>query len=95
MNELLIQIYVLIVGIMLGMIFFGGLWWTVYKAAVSKSPAVLFFCSLLVRTSIVLAGFYFTGHGHWERFLICLLGFIMARFIVAWLTRKRIGCHAS
>ena len=37
--------------------------------------------------SIVLAGFYFVGRGHWERLLVCLLGFVIARFIVMRLTR--------
>jgi len=34
-----------------------------------------------------LAGFYFVGGGHWERLLLCLLGFVVARLIVTWLTR--------
>lgn len=95
MNDLFIQLYILITGILLGAIFFGGLWWTVYKVAISKRPEILFFGSLLVRTSIVLAGFYLIGHSYWERFLICLLGFIMARLLVTWLTRERQGFHAS
>ena len=88
MNEPLILMCVLLVGMLLGAVFFGGLWWTVDKAASSKQPAVLFLFSLLIRLSIVLVGFYFMGRGHWERFLICLLGFIMARFIVIRLTRN-------
>ncbi len=88
MNEALTLMYVLIAGILFGAIFFGGLWWTVYKAALSKQPAVLFLVSLLIRISVVLIGFYFVGRGHWERFLICLVGFITARFIVIWLTRN-------
>jgi F1F0 ATPase subunit 2 len=43
--------------------------------------------SLLMRTSIVLAGFYFIAHGHWERLLICLFGFVVARPIVLGFTR--------
>lgn len=88
MNEPLVLIYVLIMGIVLGMVFFGGLWWTVYKAGSSKNPAVLFLVSLLIRVSIVLVGLYFVGRGSWERLLICLFGFITARFIVIWLTRN-------
>ena len=88
MNELLTLMFVLIAGILLGTIFFGGLWWTVCKVASSKQPAVLLLVSLLIRMSIVLVGFYFFGRGHWERFLICLFGFIMARFIVTGLTRN-------
>jgi len=34
-----------------------------------------------------LAGFYFVSGGHWERLLLCLLGFVIARVVVTWLTR--------
>ena len=47
----------------------------------------MFFGSLLLRTSMALAGFYCIARGHWERLLVCLLGFVMARLIVTWLTR--------
>ena len=35
----------------------------------SQRPALWFFGSLLLRTSIALAGFYFVSGGHWERLL--------------------------
>ena len=59
----------LVAGVLLGAIFFGGLWWTVRKGVSSKQPALWFFGSLLLRMSIALAGFYFVGRGHWERLL--------------------------
>jgi hypothetical protein len=34
-----------------------------------------------------LAGFYSVSGGHWDRLLACLLGFVIARFIVTRLTR--------
>ena len=87
MNETLILVLALATGVLLGAIFFGGLWWTVQKGVSSKRPALWFFGSLLLRTSIALVGFYFIARGHWERLLVCLLGFVMARLIVMWLTR--------
>jgi F1F0 ATPase subunit 2 len=77
-----------VAGVVLGAIFFGGLWWTVCKGLSSKHPALWFLGSLLLRTSITVTGFYFVASGHWERLLVCLLGFIMARLIVAWLTQS-------
>ena len=77
-------------GAALGTIFFGGLWWTVEKGVSSKQPAVWFIGSRLLRMSIALAGFYFIGRGHWERMVACLIGFIIARFILMRLTRTRI-----
>ena len=82
-------------GVLLGAIFFGGLWWTVQKGVSSRQPALWFLGSLLLRMSIALAGFYFVGRGHWERLVVCLLGFVMARFIVTRLTRRRRNSHNS
>ena len=87
-NETLILVLALVAGVLLGAIFFGGLWWTIQKGVSSKRPALWFFGSLLLRTSIALAGFYFIARGRWERLLVCLLGFVMARLIVIRLTRE-------
>jgi F1F0 ATPase subunit 2 len=69
-------------GVFLGAFFFGGLWWTVRRGVSSKRPARLFLGSLLLRTGITVAGFYFVSGGHWQQLLACLLGFTLARFIV-------------
>lgn len=77
---------VLIAGILLGIFFFGGLWWTVKKSINSAQPVLWFFSSWLIRTGLVVSGFYFITEQDWQRLLSCLLGFIMARFIVLKLT---------
>ncbi len=87
MNEPLTLVLSGIAGCLLGALFFGGLWWTIRKGVASRRPALWFFGSLLLRMSITLIGFYFVGRGHWERLLLCLLGFVMARLIVTWLMR--------
>ncbi|RPI63491.1 MAG: ATP synthase subunit I [Planctomycetaceae bacterium] len=87
MNETMSLASALMAGVLLGALFFGGLLWTVRKGVSSKQPALWFFGSLVLRISIALAGFYFIARGHWERLLVCLLGFIIARFIVTRLTR--------
>jgi len=87
MNEILNLISALIAGFLLGAIFFGGLWWTVQKGISSRRPALWFLGSLLLRTVIAVAGFYFTSYGYWERLLICLLGFFIMRKIVIRFTR--------
>ena len=86
-NETLTLVLALVTGVLLGAMFFGGLWWTIRKGVSSKQPAFWFFGSLLLRTSIALSGFYFIARGHWESLMVCLFGFIIARFIVTWLTR--------
>jgi len=46
MNELLTLALALVTGLLLGAIFFGGLWWTVRKGVSSKQPALWFGPSL-------------------------------------------------
>lgn len=86
MNEILSLVPALVTGMLLGAMFFGGLWWTIRKGLSSTQPALWFIGSLLLRTSITLAGFYIISDGHWEKLLMCLLGFTMARPIVTRLT---------
>ncbi len=69
-------------GLLLGMAFYGGLWWTVRKGLSSGQPALWFFGSLMLRTGFVLAGIYVVGGDDWARLLLCLLGFAVARPIV-------------
>jgi F1F0 ATPase subunit 2 len=87
MTETLGLMLALVTGISLGAIFFGGLWWTVQKGVSSKQPALWFLGSLLLRTCLALAGFYFVARGRWERLLLCLVGFIAARLMVTHFTR--------
>jgi len=93
MSNLLILAFALIAGLLFGTIFFGGLWWTVYKGVSSKHPALLFLGSLLLRMIVVLLGFYFMGRRDWQRLVACLVGFIIARFIVVRLTRTLVEYH--
>lgn len=90
MNEPLLLATALTAGLLLGALFFGGLWWTIRKGVASSRPALWFFGSLLVRMSITLAGIYFVAGNHWERFLACLLGFVIARPVVTLLTRPKV-----
>lgn len=90
MNEMLSLALALVAGLLLGAFFFAGLWWTVRKGVLSKQPALWFFGSMLLRTGIIIAGFYFVGCGHWERLVTCLLGFVIARFIVTRVTGPRV-----
>ena len=87
MNEALTGVLACVAGGMLGAVFFGGLWWTVRRGVASKQAALWFLGSSLLRTAIVLAGFYVVAARHWERLLLCLLGFVVARLVVTWLTR--------
>lgn len=69
-------------GFVLGVLFFGGLWWTTRKGLVSSQPALWFLGSLLVRTVVMMLGLYIVSDGDWRRLIACLAGFIIARIAV-------------
>ena len=88
MGETLALVLAGMAGLLLGGLFFGGLWWTVRRGASSQRSALWFFGSFVLRTALVLAGFYLVGGDHWQLLLACVLGFAMARPVVTWLTRS-------
>jgi F1F0 ATPase subunit 2 len=87
MSEFLHLLFALLEGALLGVFFFAGLWWTVRKLDSAKHVALLFLGSMLLRTGIVVLGFYFIFGDNWQRLLVGLLGFVMVRIIVTRLTR--------
>lgn len=95
MNETVSLVPALAAGVLLGAVFFGGLWWTVRKSVSHERPALWFLGSLLLRTSIILAGFHWVSAGHWERLLACLLGFVIVRFILTRLAGPPVQHHNS
>lgn len=87
MNEWIALAGALLVGILAGGLFFGGLWYTVKKGITLKNPSLLFLGSFLLRTLATLALFYYVSAGSWQRLLVCTTGFLLARLIVLYLTR--------
>lgn len=88
MNEIFALLLALLEGGLLGVFFFLGLWWTVRRLATSKQVALLFLTSMLLRSSVVVLGFYFILGDNWQRLVAGLLGFIIARIIVIRLTQS-------
>ena len=76
-------------GIAFGGIFFGGLWLTIRYALSSTALGLWLMGSFIVRTAIVVAGFYLVFAGDWRRLAMCLLGFLSARFIVVRVLKPR------
>ncbi len=89
MNDPLIMILACVAGVALGAIFFGGLWWTIQKGVSSARPATLFLTSAVLRMGIAMVGFYFISGGQLPRLLACLVGFLIARLAITWLTREK------
>lgn len=69
----------LLAGIVLGVIHFGGLWWTLRRALGTTTPYVLVGASYIARTAITVGGFYLFMDGSWIRLVALGAGFTLAR----------------
>lgn len=78
----------LLAGSMLGTFYFAGLWWTVRQLSTSQYVALLFMFSLLLRSSVVIVGFYFILGDNWLRLVVGLVGFILVRLIATRLINR-------
>ena len=95
MNDTLPLAFAGLAGLLLGAIFFGGVFWTVRLCMQSSQPGLCWLGSVLLRSSAVALGFYLVGRGSWARLFVCLVGFITVRFADAWLTRPSDDLHRS
>ncbi len=78
-------------GTVLGIIFFGGLWWTVRTFVSSAHSALYVLGSLLLRVGITVAGFHVISGGQWQRLLACMTGFLLVRTLALRLSRSPLG----
>ena len=88
MSHIAVQILIsLAAGLVLGAVYFGGLWLTVARLPRSRHPWLLMPVSTVVRTIIVLAGMWLGGIQLGEtnqliRIGVCLVGFLIARYLI-------------
>ncbi|MGF1498046.1 MAG: ATP synthase subunit I [Elainellaceae cyanobacterium] len=76
---MLLTLSALPLGFLLGLFYFGSLWITVRHLPTLQRPVPLLISSYLGRLVIAGYGFYLIMGGHWERSLVALIGFILAR----------------
>lgn len=69
-------------GVVLGLIYFLGLWITVNKVSGVRSPYLLLTGSFLLRTVLVLAGFYLLLLYNWMYLVMAMITFIITRHLV-------------
>lgn len=81
-------------GSVLGVVFYGGLWWTVRRVS-GRALGPWLVGSFLLRTLVVLIGFFAVARGSWYGVAACLAGFVAARLAVTRFTRSRYAATAS
>lgn len=84
MNEAIVFIISFISGLLLGWVFFAGLWITLKDIGHARHPVLRIFGSLLLRMGLVLAGFYaLIQWAGWPHLLVATLGFTLLRLALA------------
>ncbi len=74
-------------GLLLGALYFGGLWWTVRRLPTARHPAALIAGSFLLRAAVAAAGIVVIAGGEPIPLLCAVAGFITARTIAI----RRVG----
>lgn len=72
-----------LVGAVLGLIFYGGLWLTVHRLPTARHPVWLTLSSFWIRVGVVIFGLLLVVKGGWQHGLISVVGFTAARFSVS------------
>lgn len=84
----LLEIFVcILIGVVLGFIYFGGLWLTVRKLLFYRKSAVLVLLSFLIRNGFLIFALFLIGRkGEWVNLIFVLIGIIGTR----WMFFKRL-----
>ena len=87
MTDIIIYCVAALWGLILGLFYFGGLYHTIKLAAGKRTIKSIFFLSFLIRTILVLAGFWLILRYGLRPFVISFILFVVTRFIMT----KKLG----
>lgn len=88
-EELLRYGAALLWGLLLGLVYFGGLWFTVRRLPAVKHQGLWMLASFLLRNLLVAVSFYPVVLHGWLPTLICLAGLLIVRLSIS----RRIKGH--
>jgi|LSQX01.1.fsa_nt_gb F1F0 ATPase subunit 2 len=77
-----------IMGIILGGVYFGGLYLSVQKINQVKRPGLLMSLSLVVRMVILIGAFFYLAKSGTRNILFALVGVILVRFVMIYLAKN-------
>jgi F1F0 ATPase subunit 2 len=95
LGETTLLLRALSVGVLIGGIFYSGLWWTVRHGLTKKHIGIWVLGSFVLRTCIAVSGFYLAARDNWHALLACFIGFLLARVGVTRFTRIPIDRPAN
>ena len=76
-------------GTVLGVLFFGGLYYSVGRLTQAKYPALMMMISTVIRMAILLAGVYLLVDGDFRKILAALVGIVLAKFAILFIVEKK------
>ena len=79
---------ILLAGWVLGLLFYGGLWLTTSRVLRSRHPVLWVLGGFVLRMALVLPALYWLSDARWERLLVCVAGFLIARPLVIRLSAR-------
>ena len=96
MHDLLILILMFAGGMILGVVYFSGLWFTVRYIKNGAHQAFWLIASLILRLTLLLAVFYLIlSYGHWGHLLAVLAGFVAVRILSVRNMRRQLSASVD
>ena len=80
-----------LIGVVLGVLYFGGLFITVEKIDRVKYPSLLMVLSFVLRMGLLVATFFYISKGGYKDILFTLAGVILTRFIMTFIVKSSIS----
>jgi F1F0 ATPase subunit 2 len=71
-----------VIGFLLGILYFLGLWYTLQKLPQNGHPTLIIITSFLVRLAILLGGLFWVTQGDALRLGVALLGLLAGRMFI-------------
>jgi len=78
-----VAILSVLIGAGLGLVFYGGLWYTVLRLATTEHPVLLTLGSFWIRLAVVLTAFVVLTREGVEYAVMAMAGFILGRLAVS------------
>lgn len=91
MHDLWSLVLAVLCGVILGGMYFTGLWFTVQRIHNGKHPVFWLITSMAMRMILLLAAFYaILSYGNWVHLLAVLTGFVVIRMLYTRRMRSQI-----
>jgi len=81
-DRIIILSAMLVIGFIVGILYFQGLWLTISRYSGSKYLGGKLLVSFLIRLTLAIGIFYYFMQDDWQRLILQLIGFLVARQVM-------------